>query len=201
MNRVYTEWYRNKGYDFTITNSTRFDQAFVYGRNIFTEISRVVDELFTNYITKPNIRQPLFAEYCDGKRVQCPTRLSQWGSKALGDQGYTAVNILKHYYGWETYLAQAEEVAGVPSSFTGNLNMNSTGAAVKTVQTQLNAISNNYPALKKIAVDGVYGADTQNAVQKFQSIFNLPQTGLVDRRTWYRIGEVYVAVTKMAALQ
>ncbi|MDR1687994.1 MAG: peptidoglycan-binding protein [Clostridiales bacterium] len=200
LNRVYTEWYRNKGYSFTITNSTRFDQAFVYGRNIFSEISIITDEIFTNYITKPNIRQPLFTQYCDGKMVQCPTWMTQWGSKALGDQGYSAVNILRTYYGWDVYLAQAERVSGVPSSFGGSaLTVGSSGNAVRTIQTQINAVSNNFPALKKVAVDGVYGASTRDSVQKFQEIFKLPPTGTVDRATWYKISEIYVAVTKMAS--
>ncbi len=200
LNRVYTEWYRNKGYNFTITNSTQFDQAFVYGRNYFREISEIVDELFKNYITKPGIRQPLFAEYCDGKRVQCPERLSQWGSKALGDQGYSAINIIKTYYGWESFLKEAEKVEGVPSSFVTALSAGSTGDAVRTIQTQLNRISDNYPAIKKISVDGVYGADTRRAVSTFQSVFKLPSTGIVDSATWYKISQIYVAVAKLAAL-
>ncbi|MDR1692346.1 MAG: peptidoglycan-binding protein [Oscillospiraceae bacterium] len=200
LNRVYTEWYRSKGYSFTITNSTRFDQAFVYGRSIYTEISRVVDELFTNYVTKPDIRQPLFTQYCDGKTVQCPNWMTQWGSKSLGDQGYTAINILRSYYGWDVYLAQAEQVEGIPSSFPGGvLQVGSSGEAVRTVQTQLNAISNNFPAIKKVAVDGVFGQDTRRAVEKFQSVFNLPSDGLVGRSTWYKISQIYVAVTNMAA--
>jgi hypothetical protein len=202
LNRVYTEWYRNQGYDFTITNSTRFDQAFVYGRNTFTEISEVVDQVFVNYITKPNIRQPLFTQYCDGRQVQCPGWMTQWGSKTLGDQGYSAINILRTAYGWDCYLAQAEQVRGVPSSFGGEtLQSGSSGEAVRVIQTQLNAISNNYPALTKIAVDGVYGADTKRVVEKFQEVFRLPRTGMVDRATWYRISEIYVAVTKIAAGQ
>ncbi len=200
LNRVYTEWYRSKGYNFTITNSTRFDQAFTYGRSIFAEISRVVDELFTNYVTKPNIRQPLFTQYCDGRMVQCPGWMTQWGSKNLGDQGYTAINILKTYYGWETYLAQAEQVQGVPSSFPGGVyQVGSTGEAVRIIQTQLNAVANNYPAIKKVAVDGVYGLDTRRSVEKFQSIFNLSSDGMVGRSTWYKLSQIYVAVTNMAA--
>ncbi len=200
LNRVYTEWYRSKGYNFTITNSTRFDQAFTYGRSIYAEISRVVDELFTNYITKPNIQQPLFTQYCDGRSVQCPRWMSQWGSKSLGDQGYTAINILRTYYGWDTYLAQAEQVQGVPSSFPGGVyQVGSTGEAVRTIQTQLNAIANNYPAIRKVAVDGVYGQDTRRSIEKFQSIFNLASDGMVGRATWYKLSQIYVAVTNMAA--
>ncbi|MDR2940259.1 MAG: peptidoglycan-binding protein [Clostridiales bacterium] len=200
LNRVYTEWYRNKGFNFTITNSTQFDQAFTYGRNIFAEISQVVDEIFTSYITKPNIDQPLFTQYCDGRNSQCPTWMSQWGSKDLGDQGYTAINIIKTYYGWDSYLATATQVQGVPTSFNGvPLLLGSTGNAVRTIQTQLNTISNNYPAIKKIAVDGSYGLDTQNQVAKFQSIFKLPSTGIVDKATWYKISEIFVAISKLAS--
>jgi peptidoglycan hydrolase-like protein with peptidoglycan-binding domain len=201
LNRVYTEWYRGKGFNFTITSSTAFDQAFVYGRNIYQRISEIVDYLFTNYITRPGIRQPLFTQYCDGKRVTCPNWLSQWGSKFLGDDGLTSVDILRNYYGQNIYLAQAEKVSGVPVSFPGvNLQVGSTGPAVRTIQTQLNAISNNFPAIGKIRVDGIFGPQTRNAVQTFQGIFNLPQTGIVDLATWYAISNIYVSVERLAEL-
>lgn len=201
LNRVYTEWYRNKGYDFTITNSTAYDQAFSYGRTIFEEISLVVDEIFTTYITKPNIRQPLLAQYCDGQRVTCPNWLSQWGSKSMGEQGYAPIDILRYYYGSEVYLAEARKVEGIPQSFPGvNLQLGSAGEAVRTIQEQLNRISNNYPAMPKIRVDSVFGETTQNAVKKFQEIFKLPATGIVDFATWYSISNIYVAVTQMAEL-
>jgi hypothetical protein len=199
LNRVYTEWYRGKGYDFTITNSTAYDQAFVYGRNIFSEISEIVDYLFTTYITKPNIRQPLFAQYCNGNTVTCPGWLSQWGSKALGDQGYDAVQILRQYYGSDIYLAAATTVSGVPSSYPGTaLQLGSEGMSVRTIQEQLNAISDNYPAIQKVRVDGVYDSATEEAVKKFQEIFDLPQSGVVDFATWYQISNIYVAVEKLA---
>ncbi len=199
LNRVYTEWYRGRGYDFTITNSTAYDQAFVYGRNIFSEISEVVDYLFTTYITKPNIRQPLFTQYCNGVNVTCPGWLSQWGSKYLGDQGYDAVEILRQYYGSDIYLTSAESVAGVPSSYPGtSLQIGSEGAAVITIQEQLNAISDNYPAIQKLRVDGIYGPLTEAAVRKFQEIFDLPQSGVVDFGTWYQISNIYVAVENLA---
>ena len=117
LNRVFTEWYRNKGYNFTITNSTAYDHAFDYGRNIYANISVIVDEIFNNYITRPNIRQPLLAQYCDGIRVSCPNWMTQWGSKDLGDKGYDAVSILRNFYGQDIYLRTAEKVEGVPSSF------------------------------------------------------------------------------------
>lgn len=201
LNRVFTEWYRNRGKNFTITSSTAYDQAFSYGRNIYEEISVIVDEMFTTYITKPNIRQPLFTQYCDGSRVSCPNWLSQWGSKSLADQGYNAVQILKYYYGDDIYLTQAESVKGVPVSFPNeNLQVGSTGNSVRTIQTQLNAISNTYTAIPKLRVDGVYGEQTAEAVKEFQKIFNLPQTGIVDFPTWYQISSIYVAVEKIAEL-
>ena len=199
LNRIYTEWYRGKGFGFTITNSTAYDQAFVYGRNIYDEISVIVDELFTTFITRPNIRQPLLTQYCDGSRTSCPDWMSQWGSKNLGTQGYSAINILKNYYGQDIFLMQANKVSGVPSSFPGtSLQTGSTGAGVRTIQEQLNAISNNYPAIPKLAVDGIFGPNTRTAVTTFQRIFNLPQTGVVDFATCYSISNIYVAVTRLA---
>jgi hypothetical protein len=202
LNRVYTEWYRGKGYGFTITNSTAYDQAFDYGRNIFEEISVVVDEIFSTYITRPNIRQPLFAQFCDGNRVVCETGLQQWGSKYLGDVGYTAINILRNYYGYDVFYQSADRVEGIPVSFPGEvLTIGSTGTNVSTIQEQLNAISDNYPKIPKIRVDGVYGEATQNAVSIFQEVFNLPVTGSVDYATWYKISDIYVAVEKLSELQ
>lgn len=201
LNRVYTEWYRSKGYDFTITSSTAYDHAFSYGRNIYDEISVIVDDIFTTFVTREGIRQPLLTQYCDGKQVSCPNWMTQWGSKNLGDQGYSAINILKNFYGQDIYLMEAEKVAGVPSSFPGtNLQVGSTGPAVRTIQEQLNAISNNYPAINKNRVDGIFGQQTRTAVEKFQDIFRLPSTGIVDFATWYKISYIYVSVTKMAEL-
>ncbi len=198
LNRVYTEWYRGKGKNFTITNSTAYDQAYSHGRNIFEEISTVTDELFTTYITRETIRQPLFTQYCDGRRVQCGG-LSQWGSQALGEQGMDAVSILRTYYGSDIYLAQAEKVEGVPRSYSGVvLQPGSRGEDVRTIQQQLNKISDNYPAIPKQRVDGVYGDTTLQAVKEFQKIFHLPQSGTVDFATWYEISNVYVAVSQMA---
>ena len=198
LNRVYTEWYRGKGYDFTITSSTAFDQSFSYGRTIFEEIGVVVDDLFTTYVTKEGISQPLFTQYCDGRRVQCGG-LSQWGSQALGEQGWDAVSILRKYYGSDIYLKSAEKVEGVPLSYGGQvLSVGSEGEDVRTIQTQLNRISDNYPAIPKIPADGVYGPATQTAVTAFQKVFHLPQTGSVDFATWYEISNVFVAVAGLA---
>ncbi len=199
LNRVYTEWYRGKGYDFTITNSTAFDQAFTYGRNIFENISVTVDEIFTTYITKPGIRQPLFAQFCDGARIKCPRVLEQWGSKDLGTQGYDALSILRHYYGSDVYLSQADKVEGVPVSFPGVvLQMGSSGQNVRTIQEQLNSIATHFPKIPKMRVDGEYGQQTAESVRQFQEVFRLPVTGSVDFSTWYEISNVYVSVNKMA---
>lgn len=199
MNRVYTEWYRNKGYNFTITSSTAFDHKWMFGRNIFESIDMIVEEVFENYLSRPNVRQPILTQYCDGERVQCPQWMTQWGSKALGDQGYQAIEILRYFYGDSMYINFAEEVAGVPSSYPGYaLRIGSTGDNVRKIQEQLNAISNNYPLIPKLTVDGIFGERTQDAVKTFQSVFGLTQDGIVGSRTWYRIQDIYVAVTRMA---
>lgn len=201
LNRVYTEWYRNKGYDFTITSSTAFDHKFVYGRNIFSNISNIVDEMFNSYLSRPNVRQPILTQYCDGQRVSCPNWMTQWGSKYLADQGYSTIEILRYYYGSSMYINTADEISGVPASWPGsNLEVGSNGDKVRMLQEQLNRIARNYPALPTIAVDGIYGSATKAAVEKFQSIFGLPVTGIVDFRTWYRISEIYVAVSRIAEL-
>ncbi len=201
LNRIYTEWYRGKGYDFTITNSTAFDHAFSYGRNYFNEISAVVDELFTTFVTKEGIRQPMLTQYCDGKNVTCPGWMTQWGTKNLADKGYSAIDILKNAYGQEVFLMQAKKVDGVPKSFQGTLQNGSRGPNVRTIQEQLNRISNNYPAIKKVKADGIYGPATLSAVEAFQRIFNLPASGIVDFGTWYRISDIYVAVSRIAELK
>jgi len=202
LNRVYTEWYRGKGHDFTITNSTAYDQAYVHGRNVFDEISTVVDEVFTTFITRPNIRQPLLTQYCDGRRVNCPTWMSQWGSKALGDQGYSTIDILKRYYGHDIFLMNARKVEGVPSSYPGTpLQTGSVGEDVRIIQEQLNRVSENYPAIPRIRVDGIFGEQTRNAVETFQGIFKLAADGIVGFATWYRLSHIYVSVTRMAELR
>ncbi len=200
LNRVYTEWYRGKGYDFTVTNSTAYDQAFTYGRNFFSEISDVVDEVFTMYITRESISQPLLAQYSDGINVVRDGWLSQWGSKELADQGYSAQRILQTYYGRDIVIRQAESVEGIPLSFPGVLSVGSSGSNVRALQNQLNAISDNYPLIPKLAVDGIYGQNTEEAVRFFQQIFNLPVTGTVNFPTWYRISDIYVAVRNLAEL-
>ena len=201
LNRVYTEWYRNKGYSFTITSYTAFDHKCIPNRNIFESISEVVDEVFASYLSRPNVRQPILTQYCDGQRVSCPNWLSQWGSKYLGDQNYTPIEILRYYYGDDMYINSAEEISGIPASWPGEtLDIGSRGQKVEQLQEQLNAISNNYPLIPKIRVDGIYGEETQRAVETFQDIFGLPETGEVDYRTWYKIQEIYVGVTRIAEL-
>ena len=201
LNRVYTEWYRNKGYSFTITSSTAFDHKWIPNRNIFESISEVVDEVFASYLSRANVRQPILTQYCDGQRVSCPNWLSQWGSKYLGDQNYTPVEILRYYYGDDMYINSAEEISGIPASWPGEtLDIGSRGQKVEQLQEQLNAISNNYPLIPKIRVDGIYGEETQRAVEIFQDIFGLPETGEVDYRTWYKVQEIYVGVTRIAEL-
>lgn len=201
LNRVYTEWYRNQGYDFTITSSTAYDQKWVYGRNVYENISYLVDNIFTNYLSRPGVRQPIFTSYCDGQRVTC-SGLSQWGSKYLGDQGYSAIEIIRYFYGNDMYINSADVISGVPSSWPGyNLTIGSSGDKVLQMQNQLNRIARNYPAIPTITADGIYGPATANAVRIFQGIFNLPQTGVVDYPTWYEISEIYVGVSRIAEPQ
>ena len=201
LNRVYTEWYRNQGYDFTITSSTAFDHKWIPERNIFDSISAVVDELFADYLSRPNVRQPILTQYCDGRQVQCPNWLTQWGSKALGDQGYSPSEILRYYYGDDIYINTAEEISGIPSSWPGyTLSQGSSGTKVRQMQEQLNVIAGAYPAIPKVTVDGIYGPATAASVSKFQSVFGLPVTGTVDYRTWYKISEIYVGVSRIAEL-
>ena len=203
LNRVYTEWYRNKGYDFTITSSTAYDHKWIYGRNLFDSISRIVDELFENYLSRPDVRQPILTQYCDGKMSQCLDRgwMTQWGSKELGDQGFSAIEILRYFYGNDMYINVAEEISGIPASWPGyNLDTGSVGPKVRQIQEQLNVIAEAYPALPSIAADGIYGEKTKEAVRKFQSVFGLPSTGIVDYPTWYEIQEIYVAVSRIAEL-
>ena len=198
LNRVYTEWYRNKGYNFTITSSTAYDQKWMRGRNVYENIDQVVDSVFANFLSRPGVRQPILTSYCDGQRVTCDG-LSQWGSHYLGEEGYTPVEIIRYYYGSDMYINTAESIAGVPSSWPGyDLTIGATGDKVRQMQQQLNRIAQNYPAIPRIAVDGVYGPATAEAVRTFQGIFNLPQTGVVDYPTWYSISNIYVGVSRIA---
>lgn len=198
LNRVYTEWYRNKGYNFTITSSTAYDQKWIRGRNIYSNIDRLVDSIFSNFLSRPGVRQPIFTSYCDGKNVTC-NGLSQWGSKYLGDEGYSPIEIIRYYYGSDMYINSAVAVSGVPSSWPGyNLNVGASGDKVLQIQQQLNRIAQNYSAIPRITADGIYGTRTADAVRTFQRVFNLPQSGIVDYPTWYKISEIYVGVSRIA---
>ncbi|MDO4168522.1 MAG: peptidoglycan-binding protein [Lachnospiraceae bacterium] len=202
LNRVYTEWYRNKGYDFTITSSTAYDHKWIKGKNSFDTINEVVDQIFANYLSRPNVTQPILTQYCDGKRVTCNGWMTQWGSKYLGDQGYAPIEILRYYYGNDMYINTAEQISGIPASWPGsNLTIGSSGEKVRQMQTQLNRIAEAYPSMPTIAVDGRYGEATAASVRQFQSIFGLPTTGVVDYPTWYKISEIYVAVSRIAELR
>ncbi len=201
LNRVYTEWYRNKGYSFTITSSTAFDHKWINERNIFDNVGLIVDEVFADYVSKPDVKQPILTQYCDGKRTTC-SGMSQWGSKYLGDQNYSALQILRNYYGSDIYINTAEEVSGIPLSWPGyTLDIGDSGTPVRTIQEQLSAIRRTYSNIPSLAIDGIYGEDTAAAVSRFQSIFDLPVTGEVDYSTWYKISQLYVALEKLAELR
>ena len=198
LNRVYTEWYRNQGYDFTITSSTAYDQKWIYGRNIFENIDILVDSVFANYLSRPGVRQPILTTYCDGQRTTC-AGLSQWGSQYLAQEGYSAIEIIRYFFGNDMYINTADYISGVPASYPGYaLAIGSSGEKVRQMQTQLNRIARNYPALPTISADGIFGPQTEEAVRTFQRIFNLPVTGVTDYATWYALSDVYVGVTRIA---
>ena len=198
LNRVYTEWYRAKGYPFTITSSTAYDQKWVYGRNIYENIETIVDNIFANYLSRPGVRQPIFTSFCDGRNTTC-AGLNQWGSRYLADEGYSAIEILRYYFGNDLYINTAKQISGVPSSYPGyDLTNGSTGEKVRQLQTQLNRIAQNYPAIPVLTVDGIYGPKTAGSVRIFQQIFRLPQTGTTDYATWYKISEIYTAVSRIS---
>ena len=201
LNRVYTEWYRNQGYDFTITSSTAFDHKWIYGRDIFEPISEVVDDIFDNYLSRPGVRQPILTQYCDGRRVSCPGWMTQWGSCSLGEQGYSAIEILRRFYGNSIYINTAEQISGIPISYPGEpLKVGSSGDKVRQLQQQLDAVATVYTAIPRVTPDGIYGPGTEASVRAFQSVFGLPQTGVVDFATWYKISHIYVGISRIAEL-
>ncbi len=170
----------------------------MYGRNIYKNIDYLVDSVFANYLSRPGVRQPIFTSYCDGQRVTC-SGLSQWGSKSLGDQGYSAIDIIRYFYGNDMYINSADIISGVPSSWPGyDLTIGSSGEKVRQLQNQLNRIARNYPAIPTITADGIYGPATAEAVRTFQRIFNLPVTGVTDYPTWYEISEIFVGVSRIS---
>ena len=201
LNRVYTEFYRSRGYDFDITNSTAYDQYFVNGRSYFENVSRIVDELFNDYLRRPGFVEPLAAKFCNGTTVTCEG-LSQWGSQGLAEQGYSDVDILESYYG-NIEIVNNAPIQGITSSYPGTpLRRGTTGPSVVTLQVMLNRISQSYPAIPKIpTVDGLFGARTEAAVRKFQEVFNLDVDGIVGRATWNSLVRIYIAVTRLAELR
>ena len=201
LNRIYTEWYRSHGYSFDITNSTAYDQAYVYGGPVYESISRIVDEIFNEYVRRQGQIAPFFTSFCNGTTVTC-TGLSQWGTVSLANQGLTPLQILRSYYPNDIEIAQAGAITDVLTSYPGTpLRVGSTGLDVQTIQTYLNRIRKNYPAIPVITdEEGVFGSSTNAAVRKFQSVFNLGVDGIVGKATWYKISEIYTAVTRLAEL-
>ena len=201
LNRVYTEWYRNQGYDFTITSSTAYDHKWIPGRNIYESISVIVDDIFDNYLSRPEVKQPILTQYCDGRRVSCPGWMTQWGSCDLGEQGRSPIEILRYFYGNDMYINTAEQIAGIPASWPGaDLSIGRSGDKVRQIQEQLDAIASIYSAIPRIRIDGIYGPSTARSVEAFQSIFGLPITGIIDFSTWYKISHIYVGITRIAEL-
>ena len=201
LNRVYTEWYRNQGYDFTITSSTAYDHKWIYGRNIFESISVVVDDIFDNYLSRPGVKQPILTQYCDGRKVRCPGWMTQWGSCELGEAGYSPIEILRNFYGDDMYINTAEQISGIPASWPGyDLKIGATGDKVRQLQQQLDAVATVYTAIPRVTPDGIYGSGTEASVRAFQSVFGLPQTGVVDFATWYKISHIYVGISRIAEL-
>ncbi|MCI8774481.1 MAG: LysM peptidoglycan-binding domain-containing protein [Lachnospiraceae bacterium] len=201
LNRVFTEWYRSQGYSFDITNSTAYDQAFVYGRPIYESISRVVDDIFNEYVRRQGQIAPYFTSFCNGTTTSC-AGLSQWGTVTLANQGLTPLQILRTYYPDDVEIATTDIIANVPSSYPGSpLRVGSTGLDVQTIQTYLNRIRRNYPAIPIITDEaGVFGDSTRAAVTKFQSVFQLAPDGIVGKATWYKISQLYTAVTRLSEL-
>lgn len=202
LNRVYTEYYRSRGYDFDITNSTAIDQSFVEGRSYFENISRITDELFDSYLRRPGFIEPLAAKFCNGTTTVCDG-LSQWGSEELAQQGYNSLEILRYYYGDDIEIVTDAPIRGISESYPGTpLQFGSTGPFVTSLQSALNRISQNYPAIPKInPVTGIFDTQTEAAVRAFQGIFSLAQDGIVGRATWYQIIRIYVAVVRLTELQ
>lgn len=201
LNRVYTEWYRGRGYGFDITNSTAYDQAFVKGRNIYDNIAEVVDEVVGEFLQKPFYREPYYAEYCDGKIAQCPG-MKQWGTLDLANRGYDSMRIIRYYYGDNIQLRETDNVQPITPSYPGYaLRLGSSGQSVFIIQELLNGIAVNYPNIPLIyPPDGIFGSVTENAVRVFQRQFNLTVDGIVGLATWNMISRIYVAVRKLAEL-
>lgn len=202
LNRVYTEYYRSRGYNFNITSSTAYDQKFENGRNIFENIDRIVNDIFTSYIRRQGNIEPLAAKYCNGTTTTCDG-LSQWGSEELASSGYNSVEILKYYYGDNVELVVNAPIAGQVSFFTGkSVRLGDSGETVLAVQDRLNAVSRDYPSIPKIAdVNGIFDENTENTVITFQRIFNLTADGIVGNATWNKLMYIYVAIRKLSELE
>lgn len=202
LNRVFTEYYRAQGYNFDITNSTQYDQSYVNGRDIFENISQIVDELFNDYIIREGNLEPIFAQYCNGTTTTCPGGLSQWGTVDLANQGLSPYEILRYYYGEDIGLRQDSPIANLAESYPGTpLRLGSSGAAVRSLQLFLNRISRNYPAIPKIPyTDGLFDIPTEDAVKEFQRIFNLTADGIVGKATWYKIYFIFTTVKRLSEL-
>jgi len=200
MNRIFTEWYRGRGYDFDITNSPQYDQAYVHERGIFDSISEIANEIFDEYIIREGHIEPLFATFCDGRISQC-NGMYQWGSVDLANQGYSAFEILKYYYGNDISIVENTSAAGVTETYPGEpLELGDSGISVFRMQHSLSRISDNFPLIPKVEITGYFDESTENAVRVFQNVFNLPVTGIVDSNTWYRIRYIYIAVTSLSQL-
>ena len=200
LNRIFTEWYPSRGFDFNITASPSYDQKYVHNRSTFKSTDDIVDEIFNEYIVKPGRIDPFFAEYCDGRSVKCKG-MSQWGSKADADRGMSAISILRKYYGNSVYITESDNIAPISVSYPGNaLKKGAGGESVRVIQAQLNRIANDYPSIDKVKVNGYFGEDTEKAVKRFQTIFDLSADGVVGKRTWYKISYIYVSVKKLAQL-
>ena len=200
LNRIFTEWYRSQGYPFDITNSTQCDQAFEYGRDIFDSVSRIVDELFNDYIRRIGTFEPLFAQYCNGTTTTCDG-LSQWGTVPLAEEGRVPFEILQNFYGEDIEIVTDAFVGESQDSYPGNpIQVGDTGKYPAIIQIELNRISSNYPKIPKLEVDGRYGERTAEAVRVFQEIFDLEPTGIVDKETWYRLVRIYISVKRLSEL-
>ena len=201
LNRIYTEWYRSRGYDFDITATTQYDQKFINGREYFENISYLVDEIFNDYVRRKGTVEPLFTSFCNGTTSTC-SGLSQWGTQALARQGYNSFEILQYYYGEDIEIVQDAPVKTAMPSYPGTVLKNGDfGNDVKFIQVWLNRISRNFPAIPKIPeADGIFDTPTENAVRKFQQVFGLEVTGEADAATWYRITYIYTSVKRLAEL-
>ncbi len=201
LNKVYLEYYPSRGYNFDITSSTAYDQKFIQGRDIFENISILVDELFRNYVRRQGTFEPLSTSFCNGTTVTC-SGLSQWGSQYLAQQGYSYMDILRYYYGDNIEIVTNAPVRSSSPSYPGTpLQLGSSGQSVLQIQAALNRIARNYPAIPKISpLDGLFGPTTEESVKAFQRIFGLTPDGIVGSATWYQIVSIYVAVTRLAEL-